>query len=87
MKNVRSAAVFAATIGCAGVFAFGGSAAGDTFVCPDSYQPVPVIVLPPDGKIPDRNDNGIVCVKGPQGSNEHFNAKDDKAPQYVDDII
>ena len=43
-------------------------------VCPDGYNPVPSIVAPDA----DKNGNGIVCVKGPQGGNGHFNVKDDK---------
>jgi hypothetical protein len=45
------------------------------------------MALPPDQQDRDKNGNGIVCAKGPQGSNEHFNAKDEKGIQYVDDII
>ena len=55
------------------------AAADQTGTCPDGYQPVPVIVLPPEeGLGKDRNNNGIVCAKGPQGSNVHFNVKDDQ---------
>ena len=86
MEIRRLAAI--STIAAATALPFvSGSAIGDGFVCPDGYQPVPIMALPPGEKIPDRNDNGIVCAKGPQGSNEHFNTKDDKAPQFVDDII
>ena len=87
MKKARLAAVVAATIGCVGVLGFSGTANGDTFGCPDGYELTPVIAIPPGEKVPDRNNNGVVCAKGPQGSNEHFNTKDDKTPQYVDDVI
>ena len=75
---------------CAAIAALWGStsnASADTFVCPDGYQPVPLIALPPDQQDKDKNANFIACAKGPQGSNAHFNAKDDKQPQYVDDIV
>ena len=63
-----------------------GKATGAGFVCPDGYYPTfNIFVLDP----PDKNNNGLVCVKGPQGENQHFNTKDDKQPQQpqvVDDI-
>ena len=90
MTKARLAAI-CATIGCASAFTIAlspGQAAGETFaVCPDFYQPVPTMALPPDQQDKDKNQNGVACAKGPQGSNEHFNAKDDKRAQYVDDII
>jgi hypothetical protein len=88
MKIRRFAAT--STIAVATCCAFAPpQAAGDTFVvvCPDGYEWVPAMALPPDQQDRDKNGNGIVCAKGPQGSNEHFNAKDEKGIQYVDDII
>jgi hypothetical protein len=56
------------------------SATAEDFVysCPDQYQPAPKIAVPPSTRDRDRNSNLIVCVKGPQGSNQHLNVKDDK---------
>ena len=85
MKIRRLAAI--STIAAATALPFAsGSAIGDPTPCPDGYELTPVIAIPPDQKVPDRNNNFLVCAKGPQGSNEHFNTKDDK-PQFVDDII
>ena len=53
------------------------AAADTTGSCPDGYQPVPVILIP-EGEAKDHNNNFIVCAKGPQGSNSHFNVKDDQ---------
>ena len=55
------------------------TASADTFIveCPDGYQPVPAQAIPPQKKDKDRNMNLFVCAKGPQGSNQHFNVKDD----------
>jgi hypothetical protein len=89
MLKARLAVVCAVST-CAIVAALAGSASNasaDTFVCPDGYQPVPLMALPPDQQDKDKNGNLMACAKGPQGSNEHFNAKDDKQPQYVDDIV
>ena len=56
------------------------SAFADTFVarCPDHYEPVPTMAAPPDQQSKDHNMNLFVCAKGPQGSNGHFNVKDDQ---------
>jgi hypothetical protein len=56
------------------------SATAEDFVysCPDHYQPAPTIAVPPGSRDRDNNNNFVVCVKGPQGSNQHFNVKDDK---------
>jgi hypothetical protein len=88
MRKLRLS-VFCATVGCAcAIVGSPGTASADaTATCPDHYQPVPLIALPPDQQDVDKNGNLIACAKGPQGSNEHFNAKDDKQPQYVDDIV
>jgi hypothetical protein len=43
--------------------------------CPKKWQPAPEAAAPPNNR--DHNDNDIVCVKGPQGHNGHFNVKDD----------
>ena len=88
MKIRRFAAI--STIAVATAFAFApGKAAGDVFVavCPDHYEPVPFTAVPPSEQWRNKNGNLWMCAKGPQGSNEHFNAKDDKTPQYVDDIV
>jgi hypothetical protein len=56
------------------------TASADTFIyrCPDHFQPVPTQALPPgEFEDKDNNNNFIVCAKGPQGSNQHFNVKDD----------
>jgi hypothetical protein len=58
------------------VFALPASpASAESFIvnCPDHYYPAPAAGGPTD----DRNSNGFICVKGPQG-NDHFNVKDDK---------
>lgn len=49
--------------------------------CPDNFQAVPIFVATGDK---DRNGDGWVCVKGPQGSNGHFNTTDDKNPPTFD---
>jgi hypothetical protein len=55
------------------------AAADLTGTCPDGYQLAPIQALPPEeGADKDRNNNGFVCAKGPQGSNDHFNVKDDQ---------
>ncbi len=54
----------------------GNSAERDA--CPPEPQSGPVPALPPEDWDKDRNNNGIVCAKGPQGSNSHFNVKDDQ---------
>jgi hypothetical protein len=54
------------------------TATAEDFVysCPDHYQPVPKVAVPPSMKDRDYNNNLVVCAKGPQG-NEHINVKDD----------
>jgi hypothetical protein len=63
-------------------FAIPASSAGaaqSTRECPDNYQPIPTQATPDTKKKEkDRNGNFIVCAKGPQGSNQHYNVKDDK---------
>ena len=90
MTSVR-VPLFCATVVCAGTLAYAltpaPASADVTGTCPDGYAPVPLIALPPEDQDVDKNMNLIACAKGPQGSNNHFNAKDDKKPQYVDDIV
>ena len=62
-----------AVLVCTGALFF-TSSAGAVGPCPDNYQPVPAAF---SGKDKDRNGDGIVCAMGPQGSNGHFNYKDD----------
>jgi hypothetical protein len=50
--------------------------------CPDGFQPVLIFFATGDR---DHNGDGWVCVKGPQGSNGHFNTTDDKDPGTVFD--
>jgi hypothetical protein len=49
--------------------------------CPDSFMPVMSFAATGDK---DHNNDGWVCVKGPQGSNGHFNTTDDKNPPTFD---
>lgn len=49
--------------------------------CPDNF--VPVLAFVATGS-QDHNGDGWVCVKGPQGSNQHFNTTDDKDPATFD---
>lgn len=81
--------LFCVTVGstCAIALSPATASADLTATCPDHYEPVPLIALPPEDQDVDKNMNFIACAKGPQGSNQHFNTKDDKQPQYVDDII
>ena len=79
MKKLRLFGVAGLTLAAFAIPA--SSASADTFIyrCPDHYQPVPTQALPPgDFDDEDNNNNFIVCAKGPQGSNQHFNVKDDK---------
>jgi hypothetical protein len=46
--------------------------------CPDHYEPIPAMAAPPNQQDKNHNGNLFLCAKGPQGSNEHFNIKDDK---------
>jgi hypothetical protein len=84
--KIRRLAVISTIAFASGISLAPGSAYGDGSVCPDGYQLYPSIVLI-DGAQTDKNNNGFVCIKGPQGSNDHFNGKDDKGIQYTDDII
>jgi hypothetical protein len=88
MRKLRLS-LFGAMVGCACAIGFSpGTASADvTATCPDHYEPVPVMALPPEDRDVDKNMNLSACAKGPQGNNGHFNAKDDKQPQYVDDIV
>jgi hypothetical protein len=48
--------------------------------CPKKWAPTPTQAFPTDTS-KDRNNNQVVCAKGPQGengSNPHFNVKDDR---------
>ena len=85
MKIRRIAAIATIAVAASGGFA-AGPASGDFVVCPDGFFPAPVMALPPgEGEKADRNNNGQVCAKGPQGSNGHFNVKDDRL--LVDDVV
>ena len=77
MGKLRLAGIAGLTI--AAVAIPSTTAYADTFLvrCPDNYVPVPVTATPPGGKDKNKNGNLFVCAKGPQGSNEHFNIKDD----------
>lgn len=87
MKKLRLSVLGAtAACGCAIIPAPDTASADATGVCPDHYAPTFVIVLPGSEDV-DRNGNLIVCAKEPPSSNEHVNAKDDKLPAYVDDIV
>ena len=77
MRKLRLAGIAGLAIAA---FAIPASIArADTFVisCPDHYEPVPTMAAPPEDQNKDTNNNAFVCAKGPQGSNEHFNVKDD----------
>jgi hypothetical protein len=77
MRKLRLAGV--AGVVTAALFALPSSASAQTFLvrCPDGFEPVPAIAQPPDKKDRNKNGNLFVCAKGPQGSNQHFNVKDD----------
>jgi hypothetical protein len=49
--------------------------------CPDSFHAAPAFTQTGSK---DHNGDGWVCVKGPQGSNGHFNTTDDKNPPTFD---
>ena len=74
---------------CAACAAVAGTAAPGSAdpigLCPDGYVATSAALDPSA----DKNANGVICAKGPQG-NGHFNTKDDKRSRpddIVDDII
>ena len=79
MRKLRLIGVAGLAIAAIAIPSANSTAEDFVYSCPDYYQPVPRIALPPgefDDK--DQNNNFVVCAKGPQGSNQHFNVKDDK---------
>jgi len=57
--------------------------------CPKKWAPATTQAFPtPQDK--DRNGNGVVCAKGPQGengANPHFNVKDDRTNEPVNPVM
>ena len=57
--------------------------------CPKKWAPTPTQAFPvPTDR--DRNDNQVVCAKGPQGengANPHFNVKDDRTDENVNPVM
>ncbi|HEX8073432.1 MAG TPA: hypothetical protein VF545_00480 [Thermoleophilaceae bacterium] len=78
MKKLRLAGVAGLAVAASAFAASPASADTILVECPDNYEPVPTMAAPPDKQDKDNNDNGFVCAKGPLGSNEHYNVKDDK---------
>ena len=59
----------------AGAFFVSAGPASALPSCPDGFVLVPAAF---SAKNQDHNGDQLVCVKGPQGSNGHFNTTDDK---------
>ena len=79
MKKRRLPLILAPLACAAAITLAPAPAAGDVFTCPDFYFLAPASVAPDK----DKNGNGFVCAKGPQGENAHVNSKDD----HLDDIV
>jgi hypothetical protein len=77
MRKLRPIGVAGLAIAAFAIPASSASAAQSTRECPDNFQPVPAQALPQPKKDKDKNNNFMVCAKGPQGSNQHYNVKDD----------
>ena len=79
MRKLRLTGVAGLVIAAVLIPAGAADAKQSTTGCPKKWEPATTMALPP-GQFENRdhNDNGTVCVKGPQGSNEHFNVKDDQ---------
>jgi hypothetical protein len=84
MRKLRLTGVAGLAVAAVLIPAGAADAKQSTTGCPKKWQPAPTMALPP-GQFENRdhNNNGTVCVKGPQGSNEHFNVKDDNTNQTV----
>lgn len=79
MRKLRLIGVAGLAVVAAMIPTASADAKQSTTGCPKKWTPVPTQALPP-GEFDDRdhNNNQQVCAKGPQGSNNHFNVKDDK---------
>lgn len=80
MKKLRLIGVAGLAVVAFMIPAASADAKQSTTGCPKKWAPVPTQAFPtPQEK--DRNMNGTVCAKGPQGengANPHFNVKDDQ---------
>jgi hypothetical protein len=83
MKKLRLTGVAGLALAAVAIPVTDAAAKQTKSACPKSYQAVPTQAVPPGEKDDDRNDNFVVCAKGPQGSNGHFNVKDDRTGQNV----
>lgn len=83
MRKLRLTGVAGLAIAAALIPAAGADAKQTKSACPKSWSPVPTQALPPGSNNKDNNMNFVVCAKGPQGSNNHFNVKDDRTNNVV----
>lgn len=81
MKKLRLIGIAGLALTALAVPVSEASAKQEKSACPKNWEAVPTQALP--GTSRDNNGNFIVCAKGPQGSNGHFNVKDDRTNQNV----
>jgi hypothetical protein len=80
MKKLRLVGVAGLTLAAFALPVATADAKQTKSACPKKWAPTPTQAFPTDTS-KDRNDNQVVCAKGPQGengSNPHFNVKDDR---------
>src|SRR5918992_2826025 len=84
MRKLRLTGVAGLVVAASLIPAAAADAKQSTTGCPKKWEPAPTGALPPgEFENRDHNGNGTVCVKGPQGSNQHFNVKDDQTNNTV----
>jgi hypothetical protein len=83
MRKLRLTGVAGLVVAAVLIPAGVADAKQSTTGCPKKWTPVTEMGLPQGSRDRDNNENGIVCAKGPQGSNQHFNTKDDNTNQTV----
>jgi hypothetical protein len=89
MKKLRLAGVAGLTALACTIPVATADAKQSTTGCPKKWAPTPTQAFPtPPEK--DRNNNQLVCAKGPQGengANPHFNVKDDHTDEPVNPVM
>jgi hypothetical protein len=83
MKKLRLTGVAGLAVVASMIPVAAADAKQSTTGCPKGWTPTTPAGLPPGQETRDRNGNGTVCAKGPQGHNGHFNVKDDNTNQTV----